>query len=118
LTNIIQLLEVKSPHNKLLRCSFTYRQSLTFAFTIQWKISETAHLKNRTSTVFECRLVSVKTRSIWLCVFPSGGVQEIPCRLWNPKVHYRVHKSPLLVPIPSQMNQVHTFPFKFPQDPL
>jgi len=36
--------------------------------------------------------------------------QEILHSLWNPKFHYRVHNSPLLVLILSQMDPIRIFP--------
>jgi len=42
-----------------------------------------------------------------------SATQEIPCLVWNPKVHHHVHRSPPLNPILGHLYPFHTIVPRF-----
>jgi hypothetical protein len=97
---------IRSPVSHLISMKQTYRGADTVSVNrrIKWVHSQTRLMGIRVSN--ETYLLTELSLS-WGAI-NWAATQEHPSISWNPKVQYRIHKSPPLVPILSHIHPIHT----------
>jgi hypothetical protein len=70
---------------------------------------------NNAIIAFPSNLCFLLHNNLTVLVLITGALHEKQsvvqlCTLWNPNIHYRLCKGPLLIPILNQINPVHTTP--------
>ena len=85
--------------------SSPYLTFLSFEWLVWWELHSSVSLRSEHSLTYLLTYSMVQNPS-WEANWFAAS-QELPRILWNPKVHYRTHKSPSPVPILGQPDPDH-----------